>query len=300
MIYALRLIDNKYYVGYTERMRGERFAEHFNGVGSRWTQLYKPIELLEWREGTLEDEDRLTLEYMTKYFWQNVRGGRWCCVEMIKPPKELIEGIIDTGIMCSKCGRNTHLVEKCYAKTHLRGYKLAYATKANQYRTTSKVVHNYTIPSDVISPQVGTKVVFSHTLPNSSIHTAHKCRSINISNIDNIVLTSSVLSLENNEILDMVYLYQLPNYKYSPYGGCFVGVTRRNDGKKGRLLNYESFGDLKSIYLNDIIDLKHESNIMLSDRVILSLKDSSEISIYIYTSLSCETFFRYLKEIVNQ
>ena len=37
MIYVLLLEENKFYVGYSERAVGERFIEHFNYQGSKWT-----------------------------------------------------------------------------------------------------------------------------------------------------------------------------------------------------------------------------------------------------------------------
>ena len=45
---------------------------------------------MEYKEGTKEDETRVTLEYMTKYGWWNVRGGPYCQVEMTNPPKALM------------------------------------------------------------------------------------------------------------------------------------------------------------------------------------------------------------------
>jgi len=90
MIYVLLLEKDKFYVGHTNRTDGERFKEHFAGCGSKWTQLYKPVQVIEWREGTLMDENKVTLEYMEKYGWWNVRGGSFCNVEMTKPPKALM------------------------------------------------------------------------------------------------------------------------------------------------------------------------------------------------------------------
>ena len=90
MIYILQLEQGKFYVGYTERENGSRFLEHFSGAGSKWTQIYKPIQVIEWMDGDQEDENRITLELMAKYGWWNVRGGKWCCVDMKKPPNELI------------------------------------------------------------------------------------------------------------------------------------------------------------------------------------------------------------------
>ena len=90
MIYILKLEKRKWYVGYTSRKDGERFnEEHFVGKGSKWTKLYKPICVAEYRQGELKDENKITLELMKKYGWVNVRGGSWCKIEMSRPPREL-------------------------------------------------------------------------------------------------------------------------------------------------------------------------------------------------------------------
>ena len=151
-IYILQLEKDKYYVGFTERKDGDRFIEHFSGKGSSWTKLYKPIQVIEWRVGTLEDEDSVTLEMMNKYGWWNVRGGKWCKVVMEKPPEAIYKATTPsvftlatsfinymfsnvksnpkqqkkkiTTLLCYRCGRNSHLANKCYAKTHLSGHTL--------------------------------------------------------------------------------------------------------------------------------------------------------------------------------
>lgn len=144
-IYILQLEKDKYYVGFTERKDGERFKEHFTGNGSLWTKTYKPIQVIEWRKGTLEDEDRVTLEMMNKYGWWNVRGGKWCSLVMETPPIELYQSTIpslvtivssfishvinkptyiQSSMHCYRCGRNNHLVKSCYAKTHINGKRL--------------------------------------------------------------------------------------------------------------------------------------------------------------------------------
>lgn len=122
MIYVLELDKGKWYVGYTDRVDGERFNEHLSGKGSKWSKLYPMKQLVLWRDGTLEDENNLTLEYMQKYGWWNVRGGNWCKVKMDQPPVEL--GHVTLPELCSKCGRNSHTADNCYAKTKLNGKKL--------------------------------------------------------------------------------------------------------------------------------------------------------------------------------
>ena len=138
-IYVLLLKQNKYYVGYTERDCMERITEHTQLQGSKWTKKYPFIRLLRYENGTEEDENRITLEYMEKYGWWNVRGGKYCEVDMQEQPKDLNNNgwvnklytkIIffanllqsvhifikrDKRIKCTRCGRYTHTLENCVA-----------------------------------------------------------------------------------------------------------------------------------------------------------------------------------------
>ena len=91
MIYVLLLQENKFYVGYSERPIGERFIEHFNYRGSKWTTLYRPVQVLQVQPGGIEDENEITLRMMDKYGWWNVRGGSWCQVDIQSCPPALLE-----------------------------------------------------------------------------------------------------------------------------------------------------------------------------------------------------------------
>jgi predicted GIY-YIG superfamily endonuclease len=138
MIYVLLLEHGKIYVGYTERENGERFIEHFDGNGSKWTQKYKPIEVIEFRKGTLEDERIVTLEYMKAYGWYNVRGSCYCQVEMTTPPKELMPNMPSkitkstnkikihhhNADICFRCNRPGHWSNNCYAKTDINNHPI--------------------------------------------------------------------------------------------------------------------------------------------------------------------------------
>lgn len=44
-IYVLRLLSGKYYVGKTNNP-SRRFDEHVEGEGSKWTALFKPMEVI--------------------------------------------------------------------------------------------------------------------------------------------------------------------------------------------------------------------------------------------------------------
>ncbi len=127
MLYILLLEQGKFYVGYTNRPNGARFLEHFSGNGAGWTKRYKPIEVIEFREGTEADEDELTLEMMRKYGWYNVRGGRWVIVDMIKPPDEIMpklpltiqemEENYRSKLNCSICQKQGHSDNDCFNKS---------------------------------------------------------------------------------------------------------------------------------------------------------------------------------------
>lgn len=86
MIYALKLENDKYYIGYSSKIQ-ERITSHFAGGGGSWTKLHKPISVIETREGDKNDERLLTISYMIKYGWQNVRGAGWTAVELNGMPR---------------------------------------------------------------------------------------------------------------------------------------------------------------------------------------------------------------------
>jgi predicted GIY-YIG superfamily endonuclease len=89
ILYILKLKDDKYYIGITLNLN-QRLAQHFSGEGSQFTKKYKPLEVLKviYNDDINEDyENNLTLEYMEKYGWNNVRGGYYTRLEIKKPNK---------------------------------------------------------------------------------------------------------------------------------------------------------------------------------------------------------------------
>lgn len=82
-LYALKLEHNKYYVGFTGKSNPyNRIMEHVEGEGAKWTQLHKPVEVMEIRDAgeiTLTQikalERNLTWAYMMQYGVNKVRGG---------------------------------------------------------------------------------------------------------------------------------------------------------------------------------------------------------------------------------
>ena len=93
-IYILKLEGDKYYVG-KSRSLDIRLEDHFNGSGSKWTQLYKPIEVIETHENCSDfDEDKYTIMTMEKYGINNVRGGSFSTIELSNEDKKLIHKMI--------------------------------------------------------------------------------------------------------------------------------------------------------------------------------------------------------------
>jgi len=88
VIYVLKLVEGKYYVGKSDEYK-TRIKRHFSlRGGSVWTRKYKPLNVVETIFDCSEiDEKETTLKYMRKYGWENVRGYCWCQTILKKPPK---------------------------------------------------------------------------------------------------------------------------------------------------------------------------------------------------------------------
>ena len=147
-LYVLKLQSDKWYVGYTDRGI-VRVLEHLQNAGkfkaAKWTQKYRPIN---WEDAvvevtggnkTLEDEDNKTLELMAIHGVENVRGGKWCKVNMTKREIEKLRKMsrkikpkkTSRKITCGRCGRLGHNRTQCYAKTTIDGVKIT--TKSWRY-----------------------------------------------------------------------------------------------------------------------------------------------------------------------
>ena len=117
-VYILRLKCEKYYVGKTNKSVNERFLEHLNGDGSKWTEKYEPIEVLKTYENCNNyDEDKYTIEMMGKYGIENVRGGSFVSFELSKEEIEVISKMIKSGNnSCFLCGKQGHFIRDCPQK----------------------------------------------------------------------------------------------------------------------------------------------------------------------------------------
>jgi predicted GIY-YIG superfamily endonuclease len=126
-IYVLKLQGGKYYVGKSQDVIG-RYQQHMNGEGSSWTKKYKPISLVESKDGVSPfEEDKVVKEYMAKYGIESVRGGSYVTEELsdfhIDALKMEIWGAKD---LCNQCGRKGHWIKDCNAKTDISGNKIEY------------------------------------------------------------------------------------------------------------------------------------------------------------------------------
>jgi predicted GIY-YIG superfamily endonuclease len=124
-LYVLRLAGGRYYVGKTANL-DSRIAQHMDGQGSAWTRKYKPISVVEKRRNVSPfEEDSLTLEYMSTYGVDKVRGGSYVEVVLSDEQKdELNKKIRSATDACTRCGRKGHFISKCYARTDDQGNKL--------------------------------------------------------------------------------------------------------------------------------------------------------------------------------
>lgn len=113
-VYVLSCENGKYYVGSTGNI-DKRVREHFDGVGSAWTRLHKPIRLLEVVNGAdLFDEDKYVKKYMSKYGIENVRGGSYSQVKLRYYQKQVLEKeLLTSNNLCFRCGKGGHYVKDC-------------------------------------------------------------------------------------------------------------------------------------------------------------------------------------------
>ncbi len=84
VVYTLRLENDCWYVGYSENIQ-TRICSHFLGAGSKFTQINKPIEVINVKPGDTLLETLTTLSLMCQFGWEKVRGGAYTNLEMKCP-----------------------------------------------------------------------------------------------------------------------------------------------------------------------------------------------------------------------
>ena len=167
-IYVLELQGGRYYVGKTSHTF-QRFNQHKSGSGAKWTQKHKVKDLFAFHKNMKDtDENKITIQMMKKYGVRNVRGGSWTKVNMTEAEIKRLEKRINARgkrrtkssstakttkakkrISCTRCGRTSHTVDKCYARFHANGKSLTrkreisdaeYRAFFNHYRNQRKEV----------------------------------------------------------------------------------------------------------------------------------------------------------------
>ena len=76
LIYVLELEGGKYYIGITSNLN-LRLYQHFNGGGCVFTRKYKAIRVVEVLVGNETTENTKTEEYIARYGYINVSGGKY-------------------------------------------------------------------------------------------------------------------------------------------------------------------------------------------------------------------------------
>lgn len=122
-LYVLKLQNNKYYIGTTERTVHERFKEHCSGKGSEWTKLYEPIEIVEeMANPDAYDEDKITKKYMDNHGINNVRGGSYTEINLPDYQiKSLEKELCTSHNKCYRCLRIGHFANNCGEKKDING-----------------------------------------------------------------------------------------------------------------------------------------------------------------------------------
>jgi predicted GIY-YIG superfamily endonuclease len=124
-IYILKLRGGNYYVGKSADPE-QRIQQHFDGIGSAWTKLNKPLKVERIIRGASDfDEDRYVKEYISKYGIDKVRGGAYANIHLDKLQVAALErelrGASDA---CVRCGRQGHFASNCYAQKDKRGKQI--------------------------------------------------------------------------------------------------------------------------------------------------------------------------------
>jgi len=92
-----------------------RFKEHCAGIGSAWTNLWEPIEIIERiQDQSKWAEDTTVYRYMEVFGYENVRGGMFVLVEL-KPEQiaHLNAKFLSVNDKCFLCGSSTHFASRC-------------------------------------------------------------------------------------------------------------------------------------------------------------------------------------------
>ena len=123
-VYILKLRGGKYYIGKSTNVQ-KRYEQHLQGKIA-WTRKYTPESIISIIENPSPfEEDKLTKEYMNVHGIDNVRGGSYSSINLTDPQVVSIRREIwGANGLCLRCGRKSHFITDCYAKTDIYGNDL--------------------------------------------------------------------------------------------------------------------------------------------------------------------------------
>jgi hypothetical protein len=103
-VYVLQLQEEKWYVGQTKDPV-RRFAQHIEGSGAVWTQIYRPTGkalLMKVDEPAAAHgfadpvtESSITLQMMGLFGIENVRGAGWSKIALLRSDQNSAQSAID-------------------------------------------------------------------------------------------------------------------------------------------------------------------------------------------------------------
>ena len=132
-LYTLQLKNQRYYVGTTTDPK-RRLREHREGQGSEWTRQYPPLgfskhhplrELVGCDANARLEEDAQVKKLMIRYGIDLVRGGSYSRPSLSRSDvRALSKELFHATNVCLRCGRPSHWVSDCYAKTDIIGNQI--------------------------------------------------------------------------------------------------------------------------------------------------------------------------------
>ena len=119
-VYILKDNHNRYYVGKSQNMAG-RIEDHMHGNGTSFLSgnITSVQSLTSGSANDLESWERSeTLARMHRHGIKNVRGWMFTTQELSdRQLDDAFNQICEKFDFCRRCGRNSHFIQTCYAKS---------------------------------------------------------------------------------------------------------------------------------------------------------------------------------------
>lgn len=162
-VYVLNLEHGRYYVGKSKDPTA-RFHIHKSGKGAIFTAIHKPIGMtIVGPRNALFDEDNVVKSLMREHGIDMVRGGTYSQPYLPRTTIDVLRREIlhadnkcyhceqlghvaarcATSVRCSRCNRDSHTVDQCYAKTHVNGAPLSPTASIVCYRCGTRGHYSY-------------------------------------------------------------------------------------------------------------------------------------------------------------